>query len=278
MTSIGSNQLFDRAQHRMSALTARADDLQSQISTNKKLTNASDDVSGWQRLQRLTRASSNDLVWSANIAVAQATLAQTDTALGSVTSRLQRAQELTVQAGNATLSNNDRAAIATELDAIVQDLNALAASKDARDTPLFGATATSIPIGEGQDVQPTETAARAFGTGSANVMTIITTLSTALKAGGSATAAAGAALAGLETGSANVAATRASVGARAARVDLVSERMADIAADRDIERSSIEDVDLTATITELQKTMTVLEATQASFSKLSQLSLFDYLR
>ncbi len=31
-------------------------------------------------------------------------------------------------------------------------------------------------------------------------------------------------------------------------------------------------------ITELQKTMTILSATQASFSKLSQLSLFDYIR
>ena len=35
---------------------------------------------------------------------------------------------------------------------------------------------------------------------------------------------------------------------------------------------------MTATITELQKTLTVLQATQASFSKLTQLSLFNYLR
>jgi flagellar hook-associated protein 3 FlgL len=31
-------------------------------------------------------------------------------------------------------------------------------------------------------------------------------------------------------------------------------------------------------VVELQKTMTILSATQASFTKLSALSLFDYLR
>ena len=35
---------------------------------------------------------------------------------------------------------------------------------------------------------------------------------------------------------------------------------------------------LIRSITDLQKTMTVLSATQASFSKLQSLSLFDYLR
>ena len=43
-------------------------------------------------------------------------------------------------------------------------------------------------------------------------------------------------------------------------------------------RSAIEDVDVSQAITDLQKTMTVLQATQASFSKLSGLSLFNYLR
>ncbi len=280
MTTIGTNQFFDRAQRRMSELTAHADDLQLQISTNKKVTNASDDPSGWQRLQQLSRATSDDLVWSTNIAVAQSTLGQTDNALFSVFMRLQRAQELTVQAGTGTLSEKDRTAIATELDSIVEDLNAVAATKDSRDMPLFATsgTPTSIPIGSGQSVQPTETMARAFGTGSANVMTILTTLSAALKAGGSMIAPAAAALTGIEVASANIATTRTSIGARAARVDLIDERLGAVAANREIERSSIEDVDLTAAITELQKTMTVLEATQSSFSKLSRLTLFDYLR
>ena len=48
--------------------------------------------------------------------------------------------------------------------------------------------------------------------------------------------------------------------------------------DRTELRSSLEDVDVTQAYTELSKTMTILTATQTSFSKLSQLSLFNYLR
>ena len=54
--------------------------------------------------------------------------------------------------------------------------------------------------------------------------------------------------------------------------------MTALATDREITRSSIEDTDVTQAITELQKTMTILSAAQASFTKLSNLSLFDYLR
>ena len=40
----------------------------------------------------------------------------------------------------------------------------------------------------------------------------------------------------------------------------------------------MEDTDITSAVTELQKTLTILQATQASFTKLTGLSLFDYLR
>ena len=65
---------------------------------------------------------------------------------------------------------------------------------------------------------------------------------------------------------------------RAARVDLEATRLTDVGADREASRSALEDTDIASTYLELQKTMTVLSATQASFSKLSALSLFSYLR
>jgi flagellar hook-associated protein 3 FlgL len=74
------------------------------------------------------------------------------------------------------------------------------------------------------------------------------------------------------------AATQASLGARAARVELVAGQLTDAAVDREAATNDLEAVDMTQAITDLQKTMTVLQATQASFSKLSSLSLFDYLR
>jgi flagellar hook-associated protein 3 FlgL len=71
---------------------------------------------------------------------------------------------------------------------------------------------------------------------------------------------------------------QASLGARAARVELEQAALGSADIDREVARAAIEDTDITAAITELQKTMTVLQATQASFSKLQGLTLFDYLR
>ena len=49
-----------------------------------------------------------------------------------------------------------------------------------------------------------------------------------------------------------------------------------LAVDRDV--SALNDTDLAEMITKLQGQMTNLEAAQAAFSKISQQSLFDYLR
>ena len=76
----------------------------------------------------------------------------------------------------------------------------------------------------------------------------------------------------------SVATVQASVGAREARVELQQGLQQAASTDRAQLRSSIEDVDPVETITKLQQTMTVLQATQASFTKLSSLSLFDYLK
>jgi len=51
-----------------------------------------------------------------------------------------------------------------------------------------------------------------------------------------------------------------------------------MAVSREETRTAIEDTDIPTAVAELQKTLTVLQATQASFSKLTGMSLFDYLR
>ena len=71
---------------------------------------------------------------------------------------------------------------------------------------------------------------------------------------------------------------RTSLGARESRVEILQNQSKELATDREMERSKIEDVDFTSAVMELQKTMMALQTTQASFSKLSNLSLFEYLR
>jgi flagellar hook-associated protein 3 FlgL len=300
---ISTSQLYDRSTSLMAKLSQKADRLQTQISTETKILAPSDDALGYRRLETLKVGKADDAAYSSNIGLAQSLLEQSDTTLASVETQLQRAQELAIQAGSGTLSNENRKVLAGQVRALISDMVGLANTKDVRGQPLFGAATgdsavsvasdgtvsfvgtgepSAIPIGDGNTVQATDSAARIFGGiptsggGTTDVFAMLGAFADSLE-GGSNPAATTAATDGLKAALSQVTQARGSVGARGARMDLEASRLKDVGATREIARSAIEDTDITAAITELQKTMTVLSATQASFSKLSSLSLFNYL-
>ncbi|MFX8817158.1 hypothetical protein ABTM85_20095, partial [Acinetobacter baumannii] len=86
----------------------------------------SDDAVGYQRLTSLNQAGVDDTAWGSNITLAHTIIQQADSTLGSITDRLQQVQELTVQASNGTLSASDRATLAGNVRAALQDLVGLA--------------------------------------------------------------------------------------------------------------------------------------------------------
>lgn len=304
--TISTSLFYDRAASRIAALGGDAGRLQDRISTGKKLAAPSDDAVAYQRLQTIARSTADDTAYRSNIALAQTVLAQADTVLGNVTNQLQRAQELAIQANSGTLSDRDRGIIATQIRGLVDDLVSLANTKDARGGPLFGSASgdtalnrdasgvvsftgtgnpASIPVGDGVSVQASEPATRIFGgiaSGGAttDILTLLSNFATALETPGAAATSAGAATAidGLKAALDQVGSVRGSIGARATRLDLESARLDDTNVARQAERSRLEDTDVTQTVIDLQKTSAVLEATQSSLVRLSQLSLFDYLR
>ena len=302
---IGTGLFYDRGAAQLGKLSARADMLGAQIATGKKLTAPSQDVVAYNRLAGIARANAGDTVYGANLTLAQSLLQQSDTTLSAVTTQIQRAQELTVQAATGTLGDATRKTIATELAGIRDDLVGLANTRDARGQPLFGAasgavavtqaadgsvsfagtgTPATIPVADGVNIAATDSAARVFGGvadgagGTTTVFAVLSDIIAALNAGGTVTAAAGTAATGLAESLTQVTGAQGSIGARAARLDLVAAQASDAADLRELDRSALEDTDLSTAITQLQKTLTILQATQASFTKLGQLSLFDYLR
>jgi flagellar hook-associated protein 3 FlgL len=295
---ISTSQFYASNQRNMQSLTAQADKLQTQVSTGKKLDTPSDDAVAYNRLQGLIRDGGDDKAFGGNITIVSSALSQADTALKSIGDDIQRAQELAIKANSGTLSATDRATIADELDSIIKAITDLANAKDSRGASIFAsgdnpavtanadgsfsfATAgpTAIPIGANSSAVPGEAASRLFTDGSGgNILATISGLAAALRGTADVSAVAGAASTALTASNSQVAGVQGSLGARAQRVDIESSRMTDIAADREITRSALEDTDVTQAITDLQKTMTILSAAQASFTKLSQLSLFNYLK
>jgi len=289
---IATSQMFDRPSSLMASLTQKADALQTQISTGKKFTAPSQDVAAYAQLQSLARADMDGSAYAANVKLAQGALAQADSTLDSIGTQLQQAQELALQAANGTLTAANRATIATSLGAITDQLLALANTNDLRGQPMFGGAngstpyvkgadgsiaytdsgqAAPIPIGDTDSVVTNVSGDRAFG----DMFATIKALSDSLSSGGGVPSDT---LAKLSSATESVSAARASVGARALRVDLVADQQDSSKVDRAGRRLDLEATDITATVTELQKTLTILQATQASFTKLTSMSLFDYLR
>ncbi|MES2337030.1 MAG: flagellar hook-associated protein FlgL [Pseudomonadota bacterium] len=292
---------FDRSRNLMAALGAQADKLTTQLATNKRIQAPSDDASAFRALAKLKRETANGEAENTNIDLANSILTASSTALGSVEAQLNRVREIAINAGSNTMTVEQKNALATELDVIVEDLLRIANTTDSRGSPLFsGSTidppyvrnadgtigytgsgqAGAIPIGDGRTIDATTSGDAIFdnivvgGGGTSDMFAIVQKLSAALKSNTDV----GTAAADVQAANNAVTNARASIGARGARLELEQARLTDLALTREEARSKIEDTDISVTITELQKTMTVLQATQASFSKLSSLSLFDYIR
>ncbi|EZP55500.1 flagellar hook-associated protein FlgL [Sphingomonas sp. RIT328] len=298
---ISTSLFYSNAATRFSQMSSRASDLQTQISTGKKILKPSDDPAAAQQLAELDRKDADAAVYGTNITLASSLLDQADGVLSQISTQLTRATELATQAANGTQTDATRKLIATELTSIVGSLVGLANTKNVRGQPLFGSASggaavidnkdgtftfppdvevSEVPIADGQTVQATESAKRIFALpgGTDNTLAMLSKLAATLNAGGDVSASVATSLDQINQAVDQVADVSASVGARGARVDLQQQLLTSANTDRSELRGKIEQVDVTDAVVQLQQMMTALSASQASFSKLSSLSLFDYLK
>ncbi len=306
MTFIGTSTsaFFERARQDMTSLRGRAEAVQEQLSRGEKLRRSSDDPVAASRLRTLGRADRLSDIDETNANRASADLTLTDTALSNFADFIIRARELTVQAGNDTLSTEQRASIGTELAQIHASLVSLANTRDSAGHALFGgetpgdaytldgggnavytgtASAGELPLGDGQSVARGLTGPEVLdydlaGTPT-NIMAVVKTLSEALQgAVADPAAAARDALPALSAGIDSVTTAQTLVGSRLSWIELTADRRVDLSELRGAEQADIGGTDIASAIAQLQETLLVLEASQASFSKLSGLSLFNQLR
>ncbi len=304
IASTSTSAFYHRSTLDISGLRGRAEQLQQQIGRGQRLARASDDPVAASRLRTLSRAGSLSGINIANANRASADLTLTDAALNSFADYITRAQELATEAANGTLTPAQRAGIGTELSQIHGNLVALANARDSNDHALFGgetagvayvldaagnatytgtASAGELPLGEGQSVNrgmtgPEFLSFSAAG-GSTDLMAVVKSLGEALQGGvADPQVAARDALTSLNTGLDAVTTAQTVVGSRLAWIDLTTTRATSLGELRASEEETIGATDIAATIAQLQQTMVVLEASQASFTKLAGLSLFDLLR
>lgn len=303
MINLSTGAFYERGSRQIGTLRARAESLQQQIGTGERLERSSDDPVAAARLRMLARSERIASVDTRNSQLAEADLSLTDQTLSSVADLVVRVRELAVQASGDTLSDEQRAAIGIEISGLRENLVLLANSRNIAGHALLGGKTagaayvdngtsvqfvgtndvTPLEIGEGQSVVPGMTGPDIFEFATANGQTdlfaVLGGLAAALSAGGQAAADASAAsLTDLDAGLERVTTAQTVVGSRLNWIDLMTERRENNAERMADERLDVGGADIAVTMSRLQETLTVLEASQASFVRLANLSLFSMLR
>lgn len=299
MTSIGTNGFYQRSIEGLASLRRKTEAMQTQLATGQRLSRASDDPAAAARLAILGRADARAAIDTTNANRATADLTLADQTIATIADQAARVRELATEASTGILSNQQRASIAAELNQLHSGFMALANTRNSTGQALFGgsgsgdaysldaggnavyggtAQAGELSIGEGLSVRRGLTGPEVFGTGSKDLLATIKTLADAM--GGGATDPATAAkdmLGALADGIDTISTGQTVVGARLAWIDLTTAQAQDRGEVRAEEQAAIGGTDLTRTIAELQQMSLVLEASQASFVRLSGLSLFNLL-
>ena len=124
---------------------ARLQKTQEALATGKKINSASDDPVASAQITAV-RAELNRLeVMQKNVNTAYDELAMTEASLSSAEDLISRAREISVQGANSVLGPEDRAILATEIDAIRDQLFKLANTQSPMGEYIFAGHATDRP-------------------------------------------------------------------------------------------------------------------------------------
>lgn len=305
---ISTNLMFDKAISQMGKTKDRLGQVQLQLSTSKSILKPSDSPDKTTTITRLQSAIARQDSYVATIKTTLDKLSQQETALKSSSNILVRMKELAIQAANDTMSPQDRKEIAIEVAGLRDQVRSLANTQDVNgafifsgsriDTAAYGInvdgkrpyqgdqTVGYVPVGAQREVDNNRTGTQAFSriirtdqqgnkesVGFFKVMDDFVSALINNKPGEIQRS-----VGELDTAQHGMTESIANVGSG---MNVLESQQA--VAEENILRmkttlSDVKDVDYTEAITQMNKDMLALEAAQSSFSKISQLNLFDYIR
>jgi flagellar hook-associated protein 3 FlgL len=142
---ISTNTMFEMGSGRIGDLSSGLVKIQQQLSTQRRVLTPSDDPIASAQALVVTQSLGMAEQYATNRLYAKNGLSEEESALASITTVLQDAKTLVVNAGNAALSDADRKSLAVELSARIEDLLGLANAKDGGGNYMFGGYQTSAP-------------------------------------------------------------------------------------------------------------------------------------
>jgi flagellar hook-associated protein 3 FlgL len=283
-----------------------------QISSGKRILTAAENPASYVQILKISQADAVNTQYAANRQSAASSLGALEGTLGDVTRVIQNAQELAVYAGNGTLTDSGRVAIATQLRGNLDELMGLANRMDANGQYLFsgfqGSTRPFADTGSGvqyfgddgqrlvqvsdsRQLAVNESGREVFeripaaGGGYQSLFKTLSDMIGVLEAPVVTPADKTALADGVKSAQSNlsnsldnVLRVRAAVGTRMSEVDMLNDTGDDLGLQYKQQLSSLQDVDYAKAISDLTQQQTYLQATQQAFLKVQGLSLFDFIK
>ena len=306
--SISTSLLFDRATERMSALQNRLSTTQAQLTESKQVLNPSDAPDQAAAVQRLRGEIDRQDAHTKILDVATARFQSEEVALTSATDLLTRLKELSIQAANDTLGPADRKSVAVEMKSLRQQLLDLSNSKDDSGNFLFSGTRvqsqafveqadgsvqymgdqsqTRIPAGVERTVAYTRSGTDVFSppqrtlangsTASVGFFQAIDDLVKAVETSDTKNIQRGLGEVSQMHNSLTMALAKS--GSDQSVVQSQKDMLSETTLRLKSTLSDVEDLDYTTAVTRMNKEMMALQAAMSSFSKISGMSLFEYIR
>ncbi|MEQ8411674.1 MAG: flagellar hook-associated protein FlgL [Erythrobacter sp.] len=301
--SNSTGAFFQRSLGQMGTLRESLERLQQQIATGERISRGSQDPAAAARLRALERRERLAAVEEDNATKLAQDLGSGAMQLAGVTAILQRARELAVQAANDTTGPEGRAIIAQELAQMEEELFTRANGVTLTGEPLFAGTASgpafardasgavsyagntdegTVSIAPGTDIARGLDGRQVFefelGGAPTSTFAVLGALVDAMDGGSSDPAgAARSAIARLDQALAATTRGQTVLGTRLAWVETVRADQVEQGILRAAQASEAGDTDLGEAIARLQQTLTALEASQQSFTRVSSLTLFNAL-
>ncbi|MCE0724050.1 flagellar hook-associated protein FlgL [Legionella resiliens] len=145
---ISTNQIYQNSLNSLLLKQERVAKLQEQLSENfLKVRYSSDDPIAFAQIELMNQRINITELLQKNRESADSALSMEESILNDCTTSLQRLREIQVKAGNATLSEQDRKALAIEANIILNELLDYANTKDINGDYMFsGGQTTTLPF------------------------------------------------------------------------------------------------------------------------------------
>lgn len=308
---ISSNLFFQTGVNSINAQQSDLVHLYKQVGSGKRMVTPSDDPLAAAKAINVSQTLAMSERYAANRAVATRNLGMQENILNSVTLQLQDVKTRLVEAGNGTISDIDRLALAEVLETTREGLVNLANSTDGNGQYLFSGAAGGtepfaydpvtqtwkyqgsdderlVQVDQTRQMNSADTGLKIFshdGTDDSNLFNVLDKVIAALRqphvdadAADDFRTALDSAMVDVDKIYNNVLSVRSSGGTRMNELSALDSSGSSRILDYKKQLSELEDLDYYTAITQLQLRTTALEAASAAFTKIQNTSLFNLNR